>query len=281
MSLINEALKKAQRQRAQEALSKQPDAAATPAPAPVLAPADAGSEAETAAAPARSHPRLIKRRKPTPVQNVAAVVLAVAVLAVAGLSSAILWFDFSFGGGDEPAVTQAPVRSGVEGPVTPAPVVPTPSTPDAAAVPGAGDVAPVVETPAPVEELPVVTFPGVALPPTVPDPDPTPPAPTVDETPAPTVPQPGRRVPPGGAAPTTPTTPESTLVNEVRIYEFLDGLRVTASRPSETDPRVMMEGRLFRVGDVVDRELGLRITAIRPGVLVFGDEAGREFTKHY
>lgn len=268
MSLINEALKKAQRQRALEA-AQTPPATATPEDVKEGGTAVISGVEKAAARPAVESltPRLIKRRKPTPAQNIVAVVLAVVVLVVAGLSSAVLWFDFEWGAEEAPVVVAGggnePVRVG------PMPVEPGPVGP----VPGPEEAAGEVGEP---EEVPPVMFPGLS--PVVPVMPVTPvepePEPVVVVVPVRRAPVRGPVAPPSGSS-----AEEVVRVSELQVLQFLDTLRVTASRPSETDPRVLMNDRLFRLGDLVDRELGLRIKAIRPGELIFTDEAGREFTK--
>jgi len=59
-----------------------------------------------------------------------------------------------------------------------------------------------------------------------------------------------------------------------RVNAFLDTLRVSGIRASATDPRVSMNDRVFRLNDIVDRNLELRIIGIAHEGLTFIDPAG-------
>jgi hypothetical protein len=71
-------------------------------------------------------------------------------------------------------------------------------------------------------------------------------------------------------APALPQSPRP----DPRVHAFLDTLRVTGIRASATDPRVSMNDRVFRLNDIVDRNLELRIIGIAPEGPTFIDPNG-------
>jgi len=76
------------------------------------------------------------------------------------------------------------------------------------------------------------------------------------------------------AAPPPPATPAP----DPRVTAFLEALRVTAILPSLTAPKVLMNGEVYKLNDLVDRATGLRITKITSDNLTFKDAAGFEYT---
>ena len=65
------------------------------------------------------------------------------------------------------------------------------------------------------------------------------------------------------------------------MYQLIDTFRITGIRASATDPKVLMNDRLFRLNDIVDRATGLRITRIEPSSLTFVDANGATYTKNF
>ena len=284
MSLINDALKKAQRERSGETTPTQPPPATTPPPP---------------AAPAPSAPAAASSGfKGLP------IIVAVAIVVVGFLG----WRMFapskqpetvattieSAPAGTAPATTPAPVASQPEPqPVASAPVE---QKPEPVATTQASSSAP--EKPAEV----ATTTPAVAAPAVEarPEPKPEPPpvvAVTIDEAPAVAVniPPPSnttstapQELPatvitiPEGAVGTSPSAPLISLrQQDPRILAYLDAVRVNGIRPSPDDPKALMNNRVFRIGDVVDRELNLRLTAIAPNKLTFEDDRGMPYVKSF
>ena len=119
-------------------------------------------------------------------------------------------------------------------------------------------IAPVIiKAPAPVVELPG------APPPVVEEPAPVaaPAAATVAPTPAPE------------------PVAEGTL--EDRIGAFVDKARVTGIRTSENISKVLMNDRVYRLNDIVDRKLGLKLVKITPDSLTFADANGATYVKNF
>jgi hypothetical protein len=75
-------------------------------------------------------------------------------------------------------------------------------------------------------------------------------------------------------APPSPATPAP----DPRVTAFLDTLRVTAILPSSTAPKVLMNGEVYKLNDLVDRATGLRIIKITNNNLTFKDPSGFEYT---
>ena len=225
MSLINDALKKAQRERSGAAPQPLPAASATPAHAP-------GNRA-----PAR------------PATNLWPI--AIAAVALVGGGAAV-WFL-------KPA---APAPATVAATVQPvAPLVP--ATP--------AQVAPATTPAEPALPLLHINIPAspAATPPPVAVAQPLPPPPVAAPAPA---------TPPATAAPAAPF--QVTLqLEDPRILAFLDNARINGIRIAADDAKLSMNNKIFRTGDVVDRELGLKLMTIRPGELVFEDKRGIQYRK--
>jgi hypothetical protein len=97
----------------------------------------------------------------------------------------------------------------------------------------------------------------------------------ITESPAPTA-------TPSAPAPVVPVAAVLTPAErEAKIYEFLTNLRLTGVRGLDRDARVLMNERVWRLNDIVSPELGLRLSAIRPNLLVFTDSQGKTFEKPY
>ena len=236
MSLINEALKKAQRQRIDPAQT-------TITTAPTLA--DAGAPV----------PRIAKRRPPMPARTLMLLLVGGGLMLVMGGVLAFVWLRLD---SKPPVIAKvAPVHHD-----TPAPAVQPVIVPAIATAPSVATVA----TPVHIEAV---------LPPLPPAPAPSP-VPVV-QTPI-AVTTPPAPAPASIVHPHPPTNPSKPVSNPA-VYIFLDALRVTGVRMSGEDSKVIMNDRIVRLNDYVDRTLGLRLTNVTPSSLVFTDDAGFEYTK--
>ncbi len=255
MSLINEALKKAQRQRTLES-------------AP-LARAPSG----VAAAAVTTHVRAASHRR-----SLAPLWFGLGLLALgAGATALVMHYGFAPAGAPrlaaaapsanpppaapaDASATAAPVRAPEVAPL-PAITLPPLGPPPPAAVPAEAAV-PAASTPAPRPE-PVVAPAPVSAPA---KPAKTTPAPVAVQTaPAPT--------------PVAPVAAPPDLAP--RIQTFLAEARVAGVRGQAAQARVLMNEKVFRLNDVVDRELGLKLTGVLPGLLVFTDARGRTYEKNF
>ncbi|MBC8040362.1 MAG: hypothetical protein H7Y06_07465 [Opitutaceae bacterium] len=75
-----------------------------------------------------------------------------------------------------------------------------------------------------------------------------------------------------------PPAPREPVANPA-VYEFLEKLRVSGVRASATDPKVIMNDRVFRLNDIVDKTLQLRLTRVDNSALIFSDASGFEYRK--
>ena len=237
MSLINEALKKAQKQRTGEA-----------EPLPTI-----GGE---------SAARIARRGKPAGFSALIIRIVAGGVGVIAIVVATVVFMRRT--PAESAPVKPAPV-------VTQAPVVQTPVTKPVEAAPP-----PKAENPAPAIATPAVTKP-VVLAPVVPAKI-EPAKPQIVETPAPAV------VTPVATAPviTTPSTDASRPGRlEARAITFIEAIRVTGIRASGSDRKVLMNDRVYRLGDLVEPEMGLTLVGIATNSLTFQDEKGAKYTRNF
>jgi hypothetical protein len=221
MSLINDALKKAQKQRTEEnpALNPMPSIGGEPAA------------------------RIAKRAKPL------------------GFNSLLMWIGLGAGGvlvllvGSfflirwMMARPEAPLaaKPAIVAKATPATVEPTPT--GATTTPASAPyVLPVAPPPTPVAARAV----PVEAKPVVPPPEP--------EAPKPVVP---------------------ALKLLPKAIAYIEALHVAGIRASTTDSKVLMNDRVYRVGDTVEHQLGLKLAEITSSSLTFEDERGARYTRNF
>ncbi len=253
MSLINDALKKAQKMRTQDQA----------APAPSQAIGDSGPVA--------------KRARPMSTKWLGGLVAGAAVLVVVSVLVTVVWLRKP-----EAAPAPKPVASPAAVSVSP----PPPPTPNASPSPAPGTApatpSPLVVAAAPAAVAgtapiasPVETRPNAASPvvPAAPAESPPPPAGV------PAVPPVDTGRPPLAANPVT--RPAAAPKADPRIQAYVDALRVTGIRASGSDSKVLMNDRVFRVNDIVDRPLSLRLTGVAADRLTFTDENGLVYTRNF
>jgi hypothetical protein len=155
------------------------------------------------------------------------------------------------------------------GPALPAPalVAPAPTAPGAVSsasqsVAAAAAPAAALATPSPIIIAPVIVK---ATPPPV-EPPAAPPA-AVEE--------------PAAAAATPAAEPVVEGSLEDRINAFVDKVRVTGIRTSDSGSKVLMNDHVYRVNDLVDRKLGLKLVKIAPDSLTFADAKGATYVKSF
>ncbi len=85
--------------------------------------------------------------------------------------------------------------------------------------------------------------------------------------------------PPLQVMPAKPAAPPPKL--GPKAISFIENLRIAGIRASATDSKVLMNDHVYRVGDTVERELGLKITGITSGSLIFEDERGAAYTRQF
>ena len=246
MSLINDALKKAQRQRTAE-------------PAPPV---------PSALGPAPSS----KRHKPGTVQTLythpvagAGVVLFTILVGVA-----VWWFAFR-----APPAPPPVVRAPVVVPRATAPAVAV-----AAAVKPAAAGKPAAPAPAEAATIPPPGAPVEAAgKPAPPAPAPASKEPAPPPAVKPAAPAAPPVVPPAAAA-VTPEPPPPPKPNPA-ILVFIDNIRLSGVRSAGAESKILMNDRVYRVNDVVDVKLGLKLTAVQSNALTFVDEHGMVYRKSF
>jgi hypothetical protein len=231
MSLINEALKKAQKQRTGES----PSLSGLP-----------GVGGEPAA-------RIARRAKPVGFNSLLTRIGigagAVALLVVAGIFLARM-------------LTSPPAAPAKPAVVAAAETVskPADAAPAKPAEPGAANANKFL--------LPVAVIP-------TPAPAPVTPAPAAVEN------KPAVTAAVVTAAPAAPAKPAPAAKLEPKAISYIENIRVAGIRASGADSKVLMNDRVYRVGDTVEHELGLKLTGITSNSLSFEDERGAKYTRNF
>jgi hypothetical protein len=230
MSLINDALKKAQHQRTGLPGTGNP-VDLPPMPGTALG---AGG---------------VKRGKPVPAQTLTLVIGSAMAAAVLAVVVTVYFFN------REPA---APDRPGPRRPATPS--VTTVSVP----APTPVIVATLIPKPAPRidlsgQKLPAEGAVTIAVS-----------APTLAPVASP------------AAAPVVEAfRPAASGSGDIRILTYVDAVRVAGIRSSGSDSKVLMNDRVYRLNDVVDYTLGLRLTKVTADGLTFTDANGTTYVKNF
>jgi hypothetical protein len=260
MSLINEALKKAQRQRTAES---------TEAP-----PMPGGGAAAG-------------RARPRSAQSLLLLVAGGVVLVVLSVVATVF------------LIARRPGPSTVTAKPKPAPMAEAPvvAMPLAEKGPPASVVAsaPVEKTPAPAKPAEMTTPTGTKPTPAS-GPKAAPPPSSFAETKAAAETKPAAASPPATlptapadiapvatapATPAPPPLPPTAVKADERVHAFIDAIRVSGIRSSGGESRVLMNDRVYRVNDIVERNLGLRLTKVDPDSLTFTDPNGVTYVKYF
>ena len=179
-----------------------------------------------------------------------------------------------------PVVKSSPATSSIpiaNEPASPAIVVPkiavpsqTPSSAEPSIAPSAATTAApstsTVVSPPAVQTHPAAISPGVTQPST-----PT----SVPTTPAATQASPVAQTTPAPAPSLAPDTPDE------RITAFVDSVRVTGIRSSGAESRVLMNERVYRVNDIVERTMNVRLISAAADSLTFSDSRGVTYVKRF
>jgi len=62
---------------------------------------------------------------------------------------------------------------------------------------------------------------------------------------------------------------------------FIENIKVAGIRASATDSKVLMNDRVYRIGDIVEHEMALKLVGITSNSLTFEDERGGRFTRTF
>ena len=223
MSLINDALKKAARQRSEEQ-------------ADVAPPSQWGGRK-----------RIPRRGAPMTVKTLVLLLGGGAVLIVA---SVIVTFVMVARKPEPKAAVEA----------TPTPVAPTPEPPPTVTV-----------------KIPDATVVSV------PHPSPPPPtaAPVAEEVPSPTAAPAAEVAVPVAAADGVRVAPPPPQSRAERIQTYIDNLRVTGVRAAGAESKALVDGHVYRVNDLLDRALGIRLVQVDVDHLTLVDSTGVTYIKSF
>ena len=86
--------------------------------------------------------------------------------------------------------------------------------------------------------------------------------------------------PPPEPAP-APVKPAGPPKMDLKAINYIEALHVAGIRASATDSKVLMNDRVYRVGNIVEHELGLKLTEITSSSLSFEDEHGASYTRNF
>jgi hypothetical protein len=155
---------------------------------------------------------------------------------------------------------------------------PPPAKP--APAPAAAVISPAPPSPAPIQPVSAPVTPAVTtvVAATTPAADTSPP-PRAPMAPVPPVQPP--QTPPASTTPSPAEPPAPAIRLGTRIQAVVDRLRVTSIRISDTGNKAILNDRLFRVNDLVEPALGLRLTDIQPHLLTFTDETGATYLRRF
>jgi len=157
--------------------------------------------------------------------------------------------------------TLAPVDLNAPSPVIVAPVIPAPKNvaEDVTSAAGAKTLAsadsPSGQTSQP-SEAPAIVTPAKS----------SPPSPNTANSPEPAV---------------VPSLATVTAQPDIRIQNFVDAIRIMGIRASGKDSKAMMNDKVYRLNDFVDRTLGVRLMKVDSDALTFVDANGVTYTKNY
>jgi hypothetical protein len=252
MSLINDALKKAQKQRTGEST-------------PLAAMPGVGGE---------SAARIAKRAKPVGFNSqlirLGLGAGAVLVLIIGG------WLVMRKSPAKKPEPSAV---SGQQSAAQTPPAVPTTENREPRTEPAVSKLEPSsgVGGPANAFVLPIVTPPPPTPEPVVVKKSETKPVPSSPAAQRPDEPAIAQRATAG--APAQPALPPAKL--EPKAITYIENLHIAGIRASATDSKVLMNDRVYRVGDIVEHEMNLKLIGITANSLTFEDERGSRYTRQF
>jgi hypothetical protein len=88
--------------------------------------------------------------------------------------------------------------------------------------------------------------------------------------------QPAPTLPVGEAAKSTERPKAS-----VHMVTIIENLRVAGIRAAGDDSKVLMNDRVYRLNDIIDHDLGIRLTGVTAQSLTFADDSGAVYTRNF
>jgi len=259
MSLINDALKKAQKLQTQGQAPSPPNPDGTPG-----APGISGTPGRPAG-PGRD--RSVPGQVFMLLAFGAGALIALSVLATVYLLR-------------QPAALSP---TGAATPVVPEKPAPALSLPAVSVSNPSNGPAP-AQNPAPASEkfpTTTATAPAVAVTPTASlfNPLPPPPAPNTPAVSLPALSLSNGSNPSSGPAPSQSSGLDPSKPDP-KVLAYLDALQIAGVRVSDTGSKVLMNDRVYRENEIVDHLLGLRLKKVDSDTLTFEDERGVIYTKN-
>jgi hypothetical protein len=74
---------------------------------------------------------------------------------------------------------------------------------------------------------------------------------------------------------TTPSTPNPAA------QDFLDRLALSGVRLAGANSSILVAGKVFVPGDLINADLKLKLVAIAPREIIFADESGTQYHKRF
>jgi hypothetical protein len=154
----------------------------------------------------------------------------------------------------------------------PAPAEPQPAIVAQAPAPKPADPAPVSAVTQPAASITTFVVPITA-----------PPAPAATPKAEAPVVQTGTPKPVAAIVAPLPARPEPAKPAklEPKAIMFIESLKVVGIRASATDSKVLMNDRVYRIGNTVEHEMGIKLTGITANSLTFEDEHGGSYTRTF
>lgn len=139
-----------------------------------------------------------------------------------------------------------------------------------------------VQTPAPqpqaaAPQSTATTFVVPVIAPTTPAPSPKTTAPVTQTE----IPKPVATTATPVTAKPEPVKPAAPGKLEPKAIMFIESLKVVGIRASTTDSKVLMNDRVYRIGNTVEHEMGIKLTGITANSLTFEDERGGSYTRTF
>ncbi len=78
---------------------------------------------------------------------------------------------------------------------------------------------------------------------------------------------------------TTPVVTPQSAISTQRIQAIVDRIQINSVRTSQTETKVIINNRLYRLGDTIDHSIGLRLSEVHHNHILFTDEVGNKYIK--
>jgi hypothetical protein len=65
------------------------------------------------------------------------------------------------------------------------------------------------------------------------------------------------------------------------MITIIENLHVAGIRAAGEDSKVLMNDRVYRLNDIVDHELGIKLTVVTTKALTFEDDQGAVYTRNF